>query len=153
MSAQPLIRTPEERSAPITVVGTSVTLLATAAETGGQEFTLQAGSEGQGPPPHSHVWPEAFFVLEGTIEFTCGEVTRACGSGSLVFVPAGTVHSFRYGPEGGKMLEMTGAGSRASGLFGDLATRLAPGPLDVAAVAEIFEEHDARVHVGADGGE
>ena len=147
MSDKTIINVPDGRGAALGVVGTSVTVLASREQTGGQEFTLQSGDEGTGPPPHSHVWTEAFFVTKGSVEFTCGDETRLCPAGSFVFVPAGTVHVFRYGPGGGEMIEITGPNSSAASLFRELSERLGPGEPDIPTVLDIFGKNNAELHL------
>jgi hypothetical protein len=39
------------------------------ATTGSYEIFRQAGPEGAGPPPHSHPWEEAFYVIAGQVTF------------------------------------------------------------------------------------
>ena len=41
--------------------------------------------------------------------------------GTLVHLPAGTAHSFKFGENGGKLISITGKGSNASSLFSELA--------------------------------
>ncbi len=84
MTRELLIVRPGDRPAPLNVIGTSVTVLADSAETGGMGFTVQQGAEGSGPALHCHPWDEAFFVLDGTIEFTVAETTATLEAGSLV---------------------------------------------------------------------
>ena len=48
-----------------------MTVLASNAATQSYGITLQQGEEGTGPPPHSHDWDEAFYVLKGEIHFLC----------------------------------------------------------------------------------
>jgi quercetin dioxygenase-like cupin family protein len=144
MSRDPLIVRPGDRPQPLTVIGTSVTVLADSAETGGMGFTVQQGADGAGPAPHCHPWDEAFYVLDGTIEFTVGTTTAALEAGSLVHVPAGTTHAFRYGPDGGKMIEMTGAGSKAAAMF-TAFDREMPGEPELGKVLDIFERHDVKL--------
>lgn len=51
---------------------------------------------GGGPPTHSHkAFDEAFYVLSGQIEVCIDGETALVPTGSLVFVPRGTVHAFR----------------------------------------------------------
>jgi quercetin dioxygenase-like cupin family protein len=59
-----------------------------------------------GPPPHIHDdYDEAWYVLEGAIEFRIGDRVEQCGPGSLAFAPRGTVHGFRNpGPGDARML-------------------------------------------------
>jgi quercetin dioxygenase-like cupin family protein len=137
----------EDCGRPLSVVGTRVTILASNAETGGGEFTLQEGDSGTGPPPHSHPWDEAFFVLEGSVEFGLGEDSVEVGPGTLVHIPAGTTHAFRYGPNGGKMFEVAGQGSTAAALFTEFDRELPPGPPDIERVVEILDRHGAKLMV------
>ncbi len=97
MKAQPFVVTPKDCDPALNVLGTKVTVLASNAATQAYEITLQQGDEGMGPPPHSHNWDESFYVLKGKVEFTCAGKTIMCMPGTLVHVPAGTVHGFRYG--------------------------------------------------------
>lgn len=145
METKPLILAPEDYARPLDVVGTKVTVLASNATTNGYEITLQQGDEGTGPPPHSHAWDEAFFVLEGTVEFSCGGKTQSCAPGTLVHLPGGTVHAFCYGAGGGKMLEMTGAGSQASQMFTSLDRETEPGPPDIPKLVELLRKNGVTV--------
>ncbi len=77
--------------------GSEMWFKATASDTNGRfslmERTLPPG--GRMPPLHRHQGhEEAFFVLDGTVEFRIsGEVLEGT-SGTFVLVPAGEVHSF-----------------------------------------------------------
>jgi quercetin dioxygenase-like cupin family protein len=45
--------------------------------------------------PHTHDdHADAFYVLEGTVEFTLGDASVQAGPGTLVAVPPGTLHGF-----------------------------------------------------------
>lgn len=70
---------------------------ATGADTGGRfslmERTLPAG--GRMPPVHRHVANyEAYFVLEGSVEFRVGQELSTGTSGVFLHVPAGEPHTF-----------------------------------------------------------
>lgn len=147
MSRAPLIVKPGTYQPSLNVVDTSVTVLASKQETAGQEFTFQSGENGMGPPPHSHDWDEAFFVLKGSVAFTCDGKTEMCTPGTLVFVPGGTIHAFKYGPDGGEMLEVTGAGSKASQMFTAVDIAVPPGAQNVEKIIEILSENGVRVHL------
>ena len=82
-----------------------------------------------GPPPHSHNWDESFYVVAGEVEFTCSGNTVVCSPGTLVHVPAGTVHSFRYLADGCDVLEITGQGGRPHRCSQPSAGRSLPAPL------------------------
>jgi quercetin dioxygenase-like cupin family protein len=147
MSSKPFILTPGDRKPGLNVIGTKVTVLASDPDIEDQQITLQSGDEGMGPPPHSHGWDESFYVTKGRIEFTCGVQTAMCSAGTLVHVPAGTVHAFRYGPGGGEMLEITGKRSSAVTMFTALDREIPPGPPEVAKVIQVLGEYGVKVHV------
>lgn len=146
MSLGHLIIQPADRQPALNVLGTKITVLASAAETRGQAITLQSGAEGTGPPPHSHDWDESFYVTAGQIVFTCAGQTSICPAGTFVHVPGGTVHSFSYGADGGEMIEITGASSQAIETFTALATALPPGPPDPASAAQLLNQTGVTVH-------
>ena len=79
------------------VAGSTYTFKATAEDTGGALLFVDASVPPQaGPPPHiDHRVDEAFYVLEGEIEFLEGDRTFVAGTGSFVFIPKGVVHAFK----------------------------------------------------------
>jgi mannose-6-phosphate isomerase-like protein (cupin superfamily) len=89
------------------VFGELVTHKIPSPQTGGAyslfEITAQPGV---GPPPHvQHREDESFYVLEGEYEFSIGEDVLRVGTGSLLYVPQGTLHTHKNAGEGvGKML-------------------------------------------------
>lgn len=147
MSSKPFILKPNDRSPALSVIGVQITALASEADMQDQQITLQSGDEGSGPPPHSHDWDESFYVTKGQVEFRCGGETAICPAGTLVHVPAGTVHAFSFGAGGGEMLEITGRRSNAVAMFTALDREIPPGPPDVAKVIQVLGEHGVRVHV------
>jgi len=103
--------------------------------------------EGTGPPPHSHDGDEAFYVLKGEIHFLCDGKDYACTVGTLVHVPRGTVHGFRYGAGGGQMLEITGAGALAAQMFTAIDKEILPGPPDVPKLLDVLTRNGVIVEV------
>ena len=93
----------------LNVVGERITVLASGAQSGSFEIFVQSGPEGSGPPPHSHPWDEAFYVTRGEIAFGVGERTALARPGTLVHIPAGTTHWFRFAAGGGEMVSVTSA--------------------------------------------
>ena len=147
MSSKPFILEPSRHKPALNVINTQVTVLASGSDIEDLQMTVQSGGEGMGPPPHSHDWDESFYVTKGQIEFTCAGKRTMCGIGTLVHVPAGTVHEFHYGPGGGEMLEMTGKRSQAVAMFTALDREIPPGPLDVDKVIRVLVAHGVRVHL------
>jgi quercetin dioxygenase-like cupin family protein len=144
MSAKPFIVAPKDYAPTLDIVGEHVTVLASGEATGGYEIFFQRGPEGSGPPPHSHPWDESFFVTGGLIEFGIGPESSTGVPGTLVHLPAGTVHWFRFGKGGGEMVSMT---SRlgASRMFADMAREIAPVNPDLAQLAEVAGRHGLKV--------
>ena len=149
MNAQAFVVPPSQYPRPLDVLGTRITVLAPNTRTQGYEITLQEGAEGSGPPPHSHAWDESFFVTRGSVEFECDDQRVLAGVGTLVHVPAGTVHAFRYAHGGGAMLEFTAAGGAATAMFTALAEEVPAGPPDLPTLLGVLERHGVSVAVPA----
>jgi quercetin dioxygenase-like cupin family protein len=147
MQAQAIVLPPQDRPRALSVLGTRITVLADSARTHAHEITLQEGPEGSGPPPHAHPWPESFYVLQGEVRFHCAGQDVTATPGTLVHVPAGTVHGFAFGAGGATMLEIAGAGGAASAMFTALADELPPGPPDLPSVVDLLGRF--RVEVAA----
>jgi quercetin dioxygenase-like cupin family protein len=144
MTAKPFIVAPEDYAQELDIVGEHVTVLASGEATGGYEIFLQRGPEGSGPPPHSHPWDESFYVVKGRIDFGFGGDAQTALPGTLVHLPAGTMHWFRFGAGGGEMISMT---SRlgASRMFTDMAREIAPADPDLEQLAEVGGRHGLKV--------
>jgi quercetin dioxygenase-like cupin family protein len=127
--------------------GEKITVLASNAVTHGYEIFLQQGVEGSGPPPHGHDWDEAFYVVKGQVEIHYGDKTVLAEPGTVVHLPAGTVHSFRFGAGGGEMISVTDARSRASQLFTNIDKEIAPGPPDVPKLIAVAHQNGVKVAV------
>ena len=144
MSAKPFVVQPETYAPTLNIVGEHCTVLASGEKTEGYEIFWQRGPEGSGPPPHSHPWDESFYVLDGQVDFGIGSESMSATPGTLVHLPAGTVHWFRFGSGGGAMLSMT---SRlgASKMFTDIAREVAPVNPDLDQLAEVGGRHGLKL--------
>lgn len=145
MKAKSFVVTPDDYNTALNVLGTKVTVLASNTVTQSYEITLQQGDEGTGPPLHSHDWDESFYILKGTVIFTCDDKTTSCTQGTLVHVPAGTVHGFNYGQGGGEMLEFTGQGGFATQMFTAVNNEIPPGPPDIPKVLDVLKKNGVTV--------
>ena len=133
---------------PLNVVGEQITVLASGAQTGSYEIFHQAGPEGSGPPPHSHPWDEAFYVVKGEIAFGVGEKELIAQPGTLVHLPAGTTHWFRFGKGGGEMVSMTSR-EGASHMFTDFDREVSPENPDVGKLIELGRPYGLAVALPA----
>jgi quercetin dioxygenase-like cupin family protein len=144
MPGTPFVVKPAVYAPALNIVGEHVTVLASGEATQGYEVFLQRGPEGSGPPPHSHPWDESFFVIKGDVDFGIGDESTTASAGTLVHLPAGTTHWFRFGAGGAEMISMT---SRlgASKLFEEMAREVAPLNPDLDKLAEVGARHGLTV--------
>jgi quercetin dioxygenase-like cupin family protein len=89
-----------ETAEPLWFLGTLARVLIDGATTGGRfaliDLTLPQGAS---PPVHSHPQDETFHILEGEMTVWVDDARHSCGSGAVVFAPAGHPHSFRVGSD------------------------------------------------------
>ena len=145
MSIRHFVLRPDQHERALNVVGTQVTVLASNAATQSYGITLQQGEEGTGPPPHSHDWDEAFYVLKGEIHLLCDGKAHACNVGTLVHIPRRTVHGFSYGSGGGQMLEITGSGALAAQMFKAVDNEIPVGPPDIPKLLDVLKRSGVTV--------
>lgn len=148
MNAQAFVVAPADYQRPLNVVGEHITVLASGAATGSYEIFLQEGPEGSGPIPHSHPWDESFFVTRGDVDFGIGDIRRTAVAGTLVHLPAGTTHWFRFRAGGAAMISMT---SRlgASRMFAEMDREIAPDRPDVEKLVAIAVRHGLTASIPA----
>ena len=144
MSKKAFALTAGDRPRALNIVGERITVLASKQVTEGYEIFLQEGDEGTGPPPHRHDWDESFFVIEGAIDFGIGDEQTTAQAGTLVHLPAGTVHWFRFGRGGGRMLSMTGESSGAAAFFTDCDRVIPDGSPDLEKLGAVADRHSVR---------
>ena len=144
MAVKPFVVTPKDYAPALNIVGEYITVLASGEATEGYEVFLQRGPEGSGPPPHSHPWDESFFVVKGEMDFGIGAESTTATAGTLVHLPAGTMHWFRFGKGGAEMVSMT---SRlgASKMFADLAREVSPVNPDLEKLAAVGAPYGFKV--------
>ena len=135
-----------EQQQPLETGGEQLTVLASGAQTGSYEIFRQVGPEGSGPPPHTHPWDESFYVIDGEIRFGIDDHEHTAQPGTLVHLPAGTRHWFRFAKGGGEMLSITSR-EGASRLFADLAREVTPDDPDLAKFAEVSARYGAQIFV------
>ena len=98
---------PPSNGEKIWIVGDTLWLKATSAETGGAYTVIENISlPGSGPPPHSHEnHDESMYVIDGEFEILIDAKKIRAAPGAFAFVPRGTVHRFRcIGDRPGKIL-------------------------------------------------
>lgn len=79
------------------VLGDLYTFKATSKQTNGNYTVIdQIVQPKNGPPPHIHQREdEAFYILEGRFSFLCGDKNSLFEAGSFIYIPKGTLHTFK----------------------------------------------------------
>lgn len=146
MDPKPFVVEPKDYAPALDIVGEKLTILASGEQTQGYEIFLQAGPEGSGPPPHSHPWDESFYVTKGLIDFGINETSMTASPGTLVHIPAGNAHWFRFREGGGEMLSMT---SRlgASKFFTDTAREVSPTKPELDKLAAVGSVYGLKLEI------
>ena len=77
--------------------GDLYSLLATGDETNNAFFQFEAVvPQGGGPPAHVHSKEaETFYIVSGSLEILLGDAIYQAKAGDFVYIPRGTVHSFK----------------------------------------------------------
>jgi uncharacterized cupin superfamily protein len=117
-------------------------------ESGSADFSIFESSPppgAPGPAPHLHrSYDEAWFIIEGTVEFLLDGKRERQGAGGFVFVPRGVAHSFANpGPAEARMLVI---GSRPTQVMVEEVGRLAEaGRLNPDTIMEVYRRHDSAL--------
>lgn len=111
---------PSGRPAAMRIAGFDIQTLISGDEAQSFEVFFTSGKDGTGPAPHSHPWDETFFVIEGPVLFGVGNQEHWAGAGTLVHVPGGERHWYRFGDHNGEFLSFT-SGKAAAPMYRELA--------------------------------
>jgi quercetin dioxygenase-like cupin family protein len=85
-------------------------LLVTAEQTGGKYDVIRTTIRpGGGPPPHAHSREdEMFYIVRGAFQFVFNDRAFTAGAGECVFLPRGSVHTFKnVGETAGELIVVT----------------------------------------------
>lgn len=127
---------------PLHVLGMPLRFLCDARETGGawslfeEEIPL-----GMGPPPHRHPWDEAYYVLEGEVDFEIDGEPLTIRAGDFARLPANTVHGFKGASAAGSRVLIFAQPGHSSEFFEDLNSEVRNLPDDLEKVPEIGLRH------------
>ena len=130
---------------PREVFGEKITILANHTQTGSYEVYVHDAPEGVGPPMHKHPWDEAFYVVNGAVDFVCDGVAKSVEAGGFVHVPSGTLHTFRYASTTARVLGIT-SGNGAANMFTAVDSECGTTPDLVKAVA-VLKRHEVEVEM------
>lgn len=138
--AATIVRAGERK--PLNVLGMPLRMLCEASDTKGnwslfdEEVPL-----GMGPPPHRHDWDEAYYILEGQVDFMIdGNVVRS-NTGDFNYLPRGTIHGFKGASESAARVLIFASPAHGSEFFHEINERVRKTPDDLAKIPEIGRQH------------
>lgn len=127
---------------PLNVLGMPLRFLCDARETGGAwSLFEEVVPMGMGPPPHRHDWDEAYYVLDGSVDFHVDGKVLTTNSGDFTYLPANTVHSFEGASSKPARVLIFAAPAHASDFFEELNSEVRNLPEDLAKVPGIGQRH------------
>lgn len=147
MSVLPTVMTEQDYGQAYAVLDMQVSVLASGEMTGSYEIVQLAGTKDRGLPLHRHPWAESVYILKGEAEFGLGQDITWGVPGTMIHIPAGVAHGFRFGPAGAVVLSIA-ARPGAARLYSALARELSPDQSDLSTLIEIGARYGFTV-VGA----
>jgi len=96
---------------------------------------------GLGPPPHRHDWDEAYYVIEGALDFEIDGKPVRVGSGDFAYLPRNTVHAFKGASPTPARVLIFAAPAHSSAFFEDVNREVRSIPDDLSKVPAIGQRH------------
>jgi len=130
-----------ERDA-LNVLGMPLRFLCDARETGGTWSLFEEEVPlGMGPPPHRHDWDEAYYVLDGEVDFTIDGSPERSRPGDFNYFPRNTIHSFKGASSSPAHVLIFAAPAHASEFFEEVSSEVRDLPDDLRKIPEIGLRH------------
>lgn len=127
---------------PLIVLGMPLTMLCEARETNGAWSLFEEEVPlGMGPPPHRHDWDEAYYVLEGAVDFVVDGRSMSSSRGDFNYLPRGTVHGFKGASETPARVLIFAAPAHGSEFFEEVNNEVRRVPEDLSKIPEIGRRH------------
>lgn len=127
---------------PLNVLGMPLTLLCDASETTGNWSLFEEEVPlGMGPPVHRHEWDEAYYILDGEIDFTIDGQTVTWRRGDFNHLPRGTIHGFKGASEAPARVLIFASPAHGSKFFKEISEEVRFEPEDLAKIPEIGRRH------------
>ena len=127
---------------PLNVLGMPLTMLCEASETTGNWSLFEEEVPlGMGPPVHRHEWDEAYYILDGEIDFTIDGQTVTWRRGDFNHLPRGTIHGFKGASEAPARVLIFASPAHGSEFFKEISEEVRFEPEDLAKIPEIGRRH------------
>lgn len=126
----------------LNVLGMPLRFLCGSRETGGAWALFEEDVPlGMGPPPHRHDWDEAYYILEGEVDFHIdGELVRSA-KGDFNYLPRNTVHGFKGASPTPARVLIFSAPAHSSEFFEEISGEVRNLPDDLSKIPGIGERH------------
>ena len=126
----------------LNILGMPLRMLCEADETGGSWSLFEEEVPlGMGPPPHRHDWDEAYYILDGEIDFEVDGESVKSGKGDFNYLPRNTVHGFKGASASPAHVLIFASPAHGSEFFRELNEEVHSLPEDGAKIPEIGERH------------
>ena len=96
---------------------------------------------GLGPPPHRHDWDEAYFVVEGALDFEIDGKPVRVGPGDFTYLPRNTVHAVKGASPSPARVLIFAVPAHSSAFFEDVNREVRTVPDDLAKIPAIGKRH------------
>jgi quercetin dioxygenase-like cupin family protein len=123
----------------LNVLGDTITCKLLGAQTAGAWSLFEIATQ-NGPPPHKHPWEEAYYIVEGEVEFHIEGQSTKVGRGSFVDVGPNVVHTYQVKSPSARLL-VWASPAGLEHFFEDLAREITEMPPDFAKVLAIAAKH------------
>lgn len=124
-------------------LGNTITCKFNCDRQGGIIYEFLGTAESGVPPLHSHPWDEAFYFLEGEVDFQVNDQVVQATPGYFINLPAGVAHAFRVTSPQAKFLVLVSSAAAERYLI-DLAQAAQQRSLTPEEVMAIAEKHHIR---------
>ena len=127
---------------PLNVLGMPLRFLCDSRETDGAWSLFDEEIPfGMGPPPHRHNWDEAYYVLQGEVDFEIDGQPVTIRAGDFARLPANTIHGFKGASNDGARVLIFAQPGHSSEFFEDLNAEVRQLPDDLEKMPEIARRH------------
>jgi mannose-6-phosphate isomerase-like protein (cupin superfamily) len=124
------------------ILGMPLTMLCEARETGGAWSLFEEEVPfGMGPPPHRHDWDEAYYILDGEIDFEIDGEPLKSRAGDFNYLPRNTIHGFRGASASPARVLIFAAPAHGSEFFEELSREVKSVPQDLGKIPDIGQRH------------
>ena len=126
----------------LTVLGMPLRFLCDATDTSGAWSLMEEEiGFGQGPAAHRHDWDEAYYVLEGALDFEIDGKSIRLQKHEFANLPRNTVHGFKGASQSPTRVLIFAAPAHSSAFFEDVNREIQKMPDDLKKMPDIGQRH------------